>query len=63
MKIHELLKDFSGADVKVIINDKFDFSEHVYYGKGMAIIDYGYYSVKNWTIDGNSIIIEIQSQF
>lgn len=63
MKIHELLKDFTGINTSIVINDKFNCSEHTFYSKEMAIREYGFYTVRNWDINANTIIIDIQSQF
>jgi len=62
MKIKDFLENYDGI-CNIAIKDRFDYSEHNYRHKEEAIRNYGYFSIKNWTIDNNNIIIYIQSQF
>lgn len=62
MKIKDFLEKFQGTN-HIKIYDKHDFSIHRYNDVNMAIKKYGYYSVRSWDIEGNVLVITIQSQF
>lgn len=64
MNIKEFLKDFNGNN-KVYIKDCLDLNnEHIFpTTTEIAIRDYEYYTVRNWSIVDDAIYIVIQSQF
>ena len=62
MKVKDFLKDFQGTN-HIKIYDKSDFSTHRYNDANRAIKDYGYFSVRNWNIEENVLVITIQTQF
>lgn len=62
MKIRELLKNFNGNN-KVIVYDSHDYSTHKYSNFEQAILNYGHFTVKHWSVENDVITISIQSQF
>lgn len=62
MKVRELLKDFSGNN-KVIIYDSHNYSTHDCRNFEQAILNYGHYTVRTWSIENDVITISIRSQF
>lgn len=62
MKIKDFLRNFRGKN-HIKIYDRYDFSTHRYNESQSAINEYGYYTVRSWTIEENVLVIIIQSQF
>lgn len=62
MKIRELLKNFNGSNA-VKVHDTFDDSTHDFHSYEQAILHYGHYTVRNWSVENDTINIIIQSQF
>lgn len=63
MKVKDFLENYQGNSV-IEIYDCFDWKT-VRCNKAMAIKDYGYYTVRSWTVLAlkNKISITIMSQF
>lgn len=55
MKIRDLLKNFKG-NCKISIHDYYDGQTHNYENSKDAILWFGYYNVKSWTIDEDKTI-------
>lgn len=61
MQVKDLLQNFNGTNhIKVF--DKSNFQTHRYNSVENAINDYGYFTVRSWTIEGNVLVIIIQTQ-
>jgi hypothetical protein len=62
MKVKDFLENFNGTN-HIKIYDRFSFQTHRYNNVRNAISDYGYFTVRGWTIAENVLIITIQTQF
>lgn len=62
MKIKDFLENFNGMN-HIKIFDRYSFKTYRYNNSKNAINDYGYYSVKSWSIENNVLEITIQTQF
>ena len=62
MKVKDFLGNFNGIN-HIKIFDKFSWETKRYNNVRNAIDDYGYFTVKHWTIEDNVLIITIQTQF
>ena len=62
MKVKDFLENFNGMN-HIKIFDRYSFATHRYNSVGNAINDYGYFTVKSWTIEENVLVITIQTQF
>lgn len=62
MKIKDFLENFNGSN-HIKIFDRFNFQTQRYNNAKNAISDYGYFTVRHWTIEENVLIITIQTQF
>ena len=62
MKIKDFLENFNGTN-HIKIYDRHSFKTHRYNNSRNAINDYGYCSVRSWTIENNVLVITIQTQF
>lgn len=62
MKVKDFLENFEGTN-HIKIYDRFSFQTQRYNDVRNAIADYGYFTVRNWTISENVLIITIQSEF
>lgn len=62
MKIKDFLENFEGTN-HIKIYDKFSFQTRRYINVRDAISDYGYFTVRNWTIAENVLVITIQTEF
>ena len=62
MKVKDFLENFNGMN-HIKIFDRHSFKTYRYNNSKNAINDYGYYSVKSWTIENNVLEITIQTQF
>ena len=60
MKIRDFLKDFYGSN-EVAIYDTCDYITHECRNFEQAILNYGHYTVKRWTIENGVINIHIYS--
>lgn len=61
MKVKDFLENFEGMN-HIKIFDRFSGQTKRYNDVKNAINDYGYFTVRSWTID-NVLIITIQTQF
>lgn len=57
MKVRELLKGFSGKNV-VRIRDVSDQSEYDCRGFEHAVLNYGHFTVKRWSVENDVIVIQ-----
>lgn len=62
MKVKDFLENFNGMNY-IKIFDRHSFATHRYNNVGNAIKDYGYFTVRSWTIEENVLVITIQTQF
>ncbi|RHP46418.1 hypothetical protein [Clostridium sp. AF32-12BH] len=62
MKVKEFLRVYSG-DNQVRIYDAFDFKSHQFTHVSEAIKEFGYYTVKEWNVIDDILLITISSQF
>ena len=62
MQVKDLLKNFNGTN-HIKIFDKSNFQTYRYNSVENAINDYGYFTVRGWTIEGNVLVITISTQF
>ena len=62
MNVKDFLENFIGM-IHIKIYDRFSFQTRRYNDVRNAISDYGYFTVKSWTIKENVLVITIQTQF
>lgn len=62
MKVKDFLENFNGVN-HIKIYDRFSFQTRRYNDVRNAISDYGYFTVRSWTIEENVLVITIQTQF
>lgn len=62
MKINEFLRDYS-KNGKINIYDRSTYMAHSFHNKEKAIYEMGYYSVLQWNIKNDEVLIITQSQF
>lgn len=62
MKVKDFLENFNGVN-HIKIYDRFSFQTRRYNNTRNAISDYGYFTVRSWTIEENVLVITIQTQF